>query len=294
MTMHYIPLYTGDYLRDTRHLSPMEHGIYLLLLMYCWDKHGFAPLEERQLFGICNARSNDEMEAVRRVLKEFFVQGAEGWYNPRLMRELDEAHAKHEAAIERMRLGSEYGRKSAEARRAKYGTAQPKRVSRKNAGSTEGTFVRPSGAPSGLPSEGIAEGLPNKPEPDLYPDINSVLAVGGVQGGDSPPAAANKKTVVHRDKKTKLLADWELPAEWLNWSLSNFPNLSYGEITNSAAIFKYDRLSKGLESYDWFSDYKGWMHRQLPTTNQTATKANGNGKYDPGQQMMAEAMRHFT
>jgi uncharacterized protein YdaU (DUF1376 family) len=48
MTMHYMPLYMGDYLRDTRHLSPMmyvtfnvtEQGSSLLLLMYCWDNQG--------------------------------------------------------------------------------------------------------------------------------------------------------------------------------------------------------------------------------------------------------------
>jgi hypothetical protein len=30
MSFAYLPLYTGDYIRDTRHLTPLRHGIYLL------------------------------------------------------------------------------------------------------------------------------------------------------------------------------------------------------------------------------------------------------------------------
>jgi len=85
----YLPLYTGDYLRDTQHLSCSEHGIYLKLLMHCWDQKGPAPLDERKLCGIVNARSSDEIEALRRVLGEFFVRMEDGHYNHRMQREVE-------------------------------------------------------------------------------------------------------------------------------------------------------------------------------------------------------------
>lgn len=86
-----MPLYTGDYLRDTPHLSCSENGIYIKLLMYCWDQKGPAPTDERRLCGIVNARSGDEVEALRRILHEFFVLMDDGWYNKRMSEVIAEA-----------------------------------------------------------------------------------------------------------------------------------------------------------------------------------------------------------
>lgn len=43
-----MPLYVGDYLRDTQHLSAEEHGAYLLLIMHYWT-HGSLPQDEKFL-----------------------------------------------------------------------------------------------------------------------------------------------------------------------------------------------------------------------------------------------------
>jgi uncharacterized protein YdaU (DUF1376 family) len=96
MSFAFLPLYTGDYRRDTQHLSMMEHGAYCLLLMHCWDQRGPLPLDERRIFGICNARSNEEMGAVRHVLAEFFTRMDDGWYNRRMDREINRAAALSE------------------------------------------------------------------------------------------------------------------------------------------------------------------------------------------------------
>ena len=75
-----MPLFTGDYLRDTRHLSPLRHGIYLLALMHCWDTKGPMPLDEQGAADICNCRSMDEIYALRYVMARFFVCMADGYY----------------------------------------------------------------------------------------------------------------------------------------------------------------------------------------------------------------------
>jgi uncharacterized protein YdaU (DUF1376 family) len=93
MSFAYLALFTGDYLRDTRHLTPSKHGIYLLLLMHCWDSKGPAPLDEQECAGICNCRSSDEIESLRYVLGRFFVRMDDGWYNPRMQREIEKMEA---------------------------------------------------------------------------------------------------------------------------------------------------------------------------------------------------------
>lgn len=118
MSFAFLPLYTGDYQRDTLHLSMLEHGAYMKLLVYCWDQKGPAPHDERKLMGICNARSKEEITAMQSVLSEFFTRMEDGWYNKRLMQELAKSEQQAAKAHDR-------GMRSAEARRQKYGTAQP-------------------------------------------------------------------------------------------------------------------------------------------------------------------------
>ncbi|MCS6828337.1 MAG: YdaU family protein [Caldilinea sp.] len=84
MSFAFMPLYTGDYLRDTRHLTPQKHGIYLLFLMHCWDQKGPLPTDENELAGIANCRSADEIESMRYVLGRYFIRMEDGWYNKRM------------------------------------------------------------------------------------------------------------------------------------------------------------------------------------------------------------------
>jgi len=42
-TDHAIRLHIGDYTGDTQHLTTVQHGIYILLLMHCFRHKGFLP-----------------------------------------------------------------------------------------------------------------------------------------------------------------------------------------------------------------------------------------------------------
>lgn len=44
-----MPFYVGDYLRDTAHLTPAEHGAYVLLLLQGWIGGAKLPPDERRL-----------------------------------------------------------------------------------------------------------------------------------------------------------------------------------------------------------------------------------------------------
>lgn len=88
-----MPFYTGDYLRDTRHLGPLRHGVYMLLLIHCWDCKGPLPLDRDELAAIANCRSSEEMQALDYVLKRYFVSMDDGYYNERMQREVERSEA---------------------------------------------------------------------------------------------------------------------------------------------------------------------------------------------------------
>lgn len=91
MSFAYLALYTGDYLRDTRALTPLDHGVYLLLLMFCWDSRGPLPLDEQDCAGIANCRSATEIDSLRKVRSKFFTRMEDGWYNHRMQLEIERA-----------------------------------------------------------------------------------------------------------------------------------------------------------------------------------------------------------
>lgn len=83
MTRQWMPLFVGDYLRDTGHLSVSEHGAYLLLIMHYWTAQGL-PQEDKKLARI--ARMTDaEWNDAKETIGEFFEPG---WVHLRVEREL--------------------------------------------------------------------------------------------------------------------------------------------------------------------------------------------------------------
>lgn len=88
--MNYYERHIGDYLKDTAHLSLLEHGVYARLLdVYYTREQPFAPGEAARLVG---ARTKEERAAVESVLAEFFVDGRQA----RCDREIERYQARVE------------------------------------------------------------------------------------------------------------------------------------------------------------------------------------------------------
>jgi uncharacterized protein YdaU (DUF1376 family) len=96
--VNFYPRHIGDYLKDTSHLSLLEHGVYSRLLdVYYTRESGF---EEREAVRLIGARSPVERAAVVAILKEFFWmdEGDTFWSHKRCDAEIAAYHDKQRKA----------------------------------------------------------------------------------------------------------------------------------------------------------------------------------------------------
>ena len=85
----YLPLWTDAYLADTRHLSTLEHGAYLLLLFEAWRRPRCTLPNNDELLARLAGLSADEWAKVRTVVMAFWKidKRSKEWTQIRLTRE---------------------------------------------------------------------------------------------------------------------------------------------------------------------------------------------------------------
>ncbi|NBX50200.1 DUF1376 domain-containing protein [bacterium] len=101
--MHYYKKNIGDYAKKTGRLTMLQHGAYTLLIDSCYDRETFPTIDEAIEWTW--ASSTEEIEAVKFVLKKFFVFQNGLYVQNRIREELDNYHNNAETnkriAIER-------------------------------------------------------------------------------------------------------------------------------------------------------------------------------------------------
>lgn len=95
MSLPYMPLFWGDYLRDTQHLTITRSGIYLHLINTYWCRGGPLPDDDEQLAAVCKL-SVEEWLGHRPVIAAFFEVRDGLWHHKRIDAELAKAKAKYE------------------------------------------------------------------------------------------------------------------------------------------------------------------------------------------------------
>lgn len=95
-----MPLYVADYLADTRRLSTLEHGAYMLLIMDYW-RNGSLPDDDRKLARIVGLALDEWLE-IREAIAELFQ---DGWSHRRIDEEIAKTEAKNERRVEAGRRG---------------------------------------------------------------------------------------------------------------------------------------------------------------------------------------------
>ena len=148
----WMPLYWGDYLRDTGHLSTAEHGAYFLLIGHYWTTGKPLSDDDDQLRRIAKM-SPREWDAARRVIAPLFIVADDLWRHKRVDNELERCARVY---FERSQAGSKGGSKAQANRKQNSSGASSN-------GEAKSNYLQlPSQSPSneGLSARG-AQGLKN-------------------------------------------------------------------------------------------------------------------------------------
>ena len=100
----WMPLWIGDYLADTMHLTGPEHGAYLLLLMHSW-RNGPLPDDDRQLAAIART-DRAAWKDIGPTIRTFFQATPAGLVQKRLEAERANAASNAERRTEAARTAA--------------------------------------------------------------------------------------------------------------------------------------------------------------------------------------------
>ena len=105
--MHFYKYHIGDYMKNTSHLSLLEHGAYKRLLDVYYTTE--EAIKDKNKYRCVGARTAEEKEAVDAVLDDFFTQVNGKWHSERCDKEIEKYKNR---ADQNRKNGSNGGRPS--------------------------------------------------------------------------------------------------------------------------------------------------------------------------------------
>lgn len=235
----WMPMFWGDYARDTGHLDNAHHGAYLMLIKHYWCTGGSLPDDDDDLWRIACCNSKAAWRAVRRKIEPFFMIADGLWHHKRIDHELENAKAISEAR----RAAGQRGGKAAKGKSGR----KPKEEYQKN-----------SNANSRAIREPIANGIAKNTQ---SPSPSSSL-----RSEESPLAIARGE----RDPPKRPLA---LDDEMLDWCGENTPSINP---FNELQAFNDWKKANGRRFKDDRAAFRNWC-RKARQFGPISNRANGQG-----------------
>lgn len=98
-----LPLWTDAYLGDTTHLTTIEHGAYLLLLMAAWRSKTCSLPDDDKMLARITRLTTAQWRRIRPILEPMFRVKSGVWASPRLMDERDAVRRQSQLQSDRSR-----------------------------------------------------------------------------------------------------------------------------------------------------------------------------------------------
>lgn len=107
----WMPIYWGDYAKDTGHLSAAQHGAYLMLIKHYWVTRSALPDDETQLWRIACCDSLAHWRKISGIVLAFFDRQGGLLGHKRIEAELAKSSDRRTKASEAARLKWEQERR---------------------------------------------------------------------------------------------------------------------------------------------------------------------------------------
>lgn len=208
-----LPLWTDAYLGDTTHLTTIEHGTYLLLLMTSWRSKDCRLPDDDRLLARYARLGAGQWRRLRPVIEAFFDVADGWWVQSRLTDEAVAVRQKKDAA-------ANAGRASALKRKGRHATERQRSV---NGASTKGQPEANITSNHNQEEKTKAKALSKKtldldwrPEPFGEQTQSRVIVDGW------PPDEAGRQIEAfraHHAAHGNRLADWQ--QAWSTWVLNS-------------------------------------------------------------------------
>lgn len=211
--MNYYPFHIGDYLSATRHLSWAEDAAYRRLLDTYYTTEKALPLDLRAVCRLVLATTEEQREAVRVVLEEFFEQTADGWKNSRADAEIKAMREKQQK--QRDKANKRWHKQAQEPGNA---SAMPQQANTDAAASkSDADAMPPTPTPTPTPNTAKAVGASRRKPQTALPEDFAPNDVGMNRAAEKHLDVPTEleKFRNHHAAKGSVMADWQ--AAWRTW-----------------------------------------------------------------------------
>jgi len=265
--MNFFPFHPGDYMLRTAHLEPIEDLAYrrLIDLYYVNESPLIGTADE--LARVIRLRTSSAQ--VESVLQEFFTESQGAWTHSHCDEVIEQYRAKAKQAAENGKLGG-----------------RPKKASG-NQGETKG---KPETNPeetkpvnSAIPDE---TGSQANQEPLTINQVNQDQKICAADAqapqdllGEEVLQVTTTPDQPKAAKGTRLAADWTLPQEWLDWAVTDRPEIGESLLRREAEKFRdHWHATTGTKACkaNWLATWRNWVRNANAPRNVHAFPSKSN------------------